>query len=285
MSFFLHLNLRALLTIVTVVLGLGGATYPLIPKGMILWFLISVIAAFFILYLIHLVVSRNELQERASYNQELLQRYTDAIIERLNSFWRVHSWDKSVVILPNGDAKETTVVEASAVGQDLTFYRVWAGAGRRQPMTYAAKSRTQVHVRGPILADGSGGVERDVTYSWMRNGQLEILVHFASPIKANQRFALVFDVFWPSKCERFMKRGQPDEFKFKVTHQLEKFKYAVEMPPGCDVLYDAIGFDMGSNKDSAIRREFDEKKNVSKVVVELGNLGENENVGMTLQLK
>ena len=101
-------------TLTGLVLGVGGALYRVAPTSYIAWFLVVSTLIIVSLYVAHLLVSRNELRERAEYNRQLLQRYSAEINERMTSFWRVESWNKKIVIHDNGDVTETSIVEATA---------------------------------------------------------------------------------------------------------------------------------------------------------------------------
>jgi hypothetical protein len=284
-SLILRLKFSVIATLTGLVLGVGGALHRVVPNGLLAWFLVGSAVIISALYVSHLLVSRNELRDREEYNQKLLRRYSHEINDRMGSFWRVDSWSKKLVIHSNGDVTETSIVEATAVGRELTFFRLWSSAGDRQPITYAARAGVHVEARGPMLANERGGVERDVTWSWLTNGDLEVLAHFTSPVPMNEKFILIFDIFWPCKCERFIKRAQRDEFTFTVRNHLPRFDYTIELPKGKDVLFDAIGFDPEKNKQATLKRKPGETDGIVRVALSHLNVKGKSRIGVSLQLK
>jgi hypothetical protein len=284
-SFILRMKFSVVVTLTGLVLGVGGALYRVAPTSYIAWFLVVSTLIIVSLYVAHLLVSRNELRERAEYNRQLLQRYSAEINERMTSFWQVESWNKKIVIHDNGDVTETSIVEATAAGRELSFFRLWTSTGQLQPLTYAARSGVHVQARGPMLANGRGGVERDVTWSWVSNGKLEVVAHFSSPVPVDERFVLIFEIFWPCKCERFVKRLQRDEFAFFVSNHLPKFEYTIELPKGKDALFDAIGFDPDRNPRASLARQHGETDGIVRIMLSYIDVVEKSRIGMSLQLK
>ena len=136
-----------------------------------------------------------------------------------------------------------------------------------------------------MLTNGRGGVERDVTWSWVSNGKLEVVAHFSSPVPVDERFVLIFEIFWPCKCERFVKRLQRDEFAFFVSNHLPKFEYTIELPKGKDALFDAIGFDPDRNPRASLARQHGETDGIVRIMLSYIDVVEKSRIGMSLQLK
>jgi hypothetical protein len=282
-GYILSLGFKGIFGVFVALLTIGAATYPLFGSDFVGWYLVSTVSAGVVFCTTYIIATRWELQKRARYTQELLQKYSSAIVERLNSFWKVRSVRKTVTIQANGDVHECTTIVASPVGQGLTFYRMWVGAGPRQQQRYAARKQVEVQVRGPVIKGGRG-ISRDVTKTWLDDGRLEILVLFPAAIPPKQRFSLVFDVYWPGKCERLVKDKQPDEFTYTISHYLERFDYTVILPKGVEVLYEPVGFN-SSNPNIRLSPKFSKGKDQHRIRLRANQIKGVICIGMLLQMK
>ncbi|MEV5719366.1 hypothetical protein AB0L41_36240 [Amycolatopsis mediterranei] len=282
-GYILSLGFKGIFGAFVALLTIGAAAYPLFGSDFVVWYLVSTVSAGIIFCTIYIIATRRELQKRARYTQALLQKYSSAIVERLNSFWKVRSIRKTVTIQANGDVHECTTIVASPVGQELTFYRMWVGTGPRQQQRYTARKQVKVQVRGPVI-NGARGISRDVTKTWLDDGRLEILVLFPAAIPPKQRFSLIFDVYWPGKCERLVKDKQPDEFTFTVSHYLERFDYTVILPKGKEFLYEPIGFKSPS-PNIKLSPKFNKDEDQSRIRLRANRVKGVVCIGMLLQLK
>jgi hypothetical protein len=183
-----------------------------------------------------LASSRNQWRKRAERDQRLLAHYCEILQDRF-SYWRVKDWDETIVVDPQGNAKQFVTVKVLVESEDLDFFRVRMGCRWTQPVKYRKKVKVKVR---SLEVNGLGGTRSDITTSWLHDGRLEILTHFGTPIEKNEQLNLVMEIEWPKKCAPLM-RGEPDEFTMRFTQHIEKATWRVVLPAGTQVYVDLIG--------------------------------------------
>jgi len=226
------------------------------------------------------VVSRSRLREKNRRDSELFERYIKEISTRAQFYWKMTELKKTLEVDQNGDARDHVTVKAVAVDQELTFFRLHLGCGWNQPL----RQRRKVTVRAcSPLVDGVGGVDHEVTTSWISQEKLEILVHFHSPVPAGDSFVVLMSIHWPGKCKPFMKDGKTDAFTIHFQAPIGLVEYALKFPEGFEARCQPIGFEQDGIEHVALEPPKSQKSPVFKI--EASGVGANCRFGILLQQK
>jgi len=220
-------------------LSLTGALSVIVNATTLVSYIASVSFLSLAGMLSHALISRSRLREKSKRERELFQKYIEEIGHRAGSFWRMKEIDKRLTIDENGDAVDHIKIKAEAVGRELSFFRFHVSSGWEQPL----RQRKKVCVYSSSPVDGAlGGVEHEVTTSWLTASRIEILVHFHSDVPADHEFVVVLAISWPGKCKPLIKDGRMEAFKINFSGSIDLVDYVVVLPSELDVLCQPIGF-------------------------------------------
>ncbi|QXV60987.1 hypothetical protein [Amycolatopsis sp. TNS106] len=216
--------------------------------------LISYIAAVSFLSLAGMLgqtlVSRSRLREKNRRDRELFERYIDEISKRAQFYWKMTELKKTLEIDSNGDTHDLVAVKAIAVDQELTFFRLHVGCGWKQPV----RQRRKVVVRScSPISEGVGGVDHEVTTSWLTQEKLEVLVHFHSPVPAGEEFVVLLSIAWPGKCRPFMRDFKADHFMVNFQAPIGRVEYTLKFPPGFEARCQPVGFKQAGIESVTLR--------------------------------
>jgi len=169
----------------------------------------------------------------------------------------------------NGDAVDHIKIKAEAVGRELSFFRFHVSSGWEQPL----RQRKKVCVYSSSPVDGAlGGVEHEVTTSWLTASRIEILVHFHSDVPADHEFVVVLAISWPGKCKPLIKDGRMEAFKINFSGSIDLVDYVVVLPselveliPDQDARGSVVGFyglvqDVTDLRDAHAKAEASEQR-------------------------
>jgi hypothetical protein len=227
-----------------------------------------------------LLTDRRSLHRKSEANQRLVSHYCGFISQQLHSAPQILSWEQVTTIDKNGGAKESIVIRAKTVYDNIQFFRLSFGACWNQPQRLRRKVRVDVR---SLSVTGIPGTRLQISTSWRANGKLDLIVHFHTPPRSGSEIRLVLDWDWPSKCIPLI-RGEPDEFVFLLTQQALIFgRKKVILPEGCDAYYEPVGF----TEDQAgflIDRTVDDQGRV-QFLFECHQLDAHHRAGIRLELK
>jgi len=208
-------------------LSLTGALSVIVNATTLVSYIASVSFLSLAGMLSHALISRSRLREKSKRERELFQKYIEEIGHRAGSFWRMKEIDKRLTIDENGDAVDHIKIKAEAVGRELSFFRFHVSSGWEQPL----RQRKKVCVYSSSPVDGAlGGVEHEVTTSWLTASRIEILVHFHSDVPADHEFVVVLAISWPGKCKPLIKDGRMEAFKINFSGSIDLVDYVVVFP-------------------------------------------------------
>ncbi|MFD1047539.1 hypothetical protein ACFQ1S_19330 [Kibdelosporangium lantanae] len=198
---------------------------------------------------IALEANRKQWRTRAERDQRLLAHYCDILQDRF-TYWRIRDWDERVVVDAAGNTRQFITVRVLVESEDLDFFRIRMGCRWKQPLKYRKRVRVQVR---SLEVDGLGGTRADTTTSWLHDGRLEILTHFASPIEKDELLNLSIEVDWPGKCQPLM-NNEPDEFVMRFTQHIERASWTIVLPANTQVAVDPVGLRSGEDSFEVRKR-------------------------------
>jgi hypothetical protein len=208
-------------------------------------------------------------------HRRLLSHYCD-FIYGLNIAPQIVSWQQTTRIDSRGNAKETIIVRAKTLIDEVQFFRLRFGPAWDQPWRYRRK--VVVNVRS-LSAEGIPGTRLETTNSWLPNGKFELIAHFHSPPRAGSEILLTVDWDWPGKCIPLIRRI-PDDFVFEFGKSVTFATQTVILPIEYDAYYEPIGFSNGQIGYSLTRSET--ANNLVQFVFEAQLLPEDHRAGMRL---
>ncbi|MEV4315824.1 hypothetical protein [Actinocrispum sp. NPDC049592] len=166
------------------------------------------------------------------------------------------SWEQAAFIANSkGDTIERTTIRAKVLRDDMFLIRLVFGCGWSQPARY--RRHVKVNVRNLLVGDALG-TSPDVTFSWIADGKIDVMIHFASPprIGSEIRFMVIMD--WPGKCAPLMSEVT-DDFAVCFRQQSVEFvSYKIVLPAGREAYYEPIGFvadDPGFGIDASVNED------------------------------
>jgi hypothetical protein len=227
-----------------------------------------------------LLTDRRQLRLKYEGHQRLVSHYCDFIYQKMHIAPQIVSWQQITKIDSRGNAKETIVVRAKTLIDDIQFFRLRFGPGWEQPQRYRRK--VVMNVRS-LSAEGIPGTRLEITKSWLSNGKFELLAHFHSPPRAGSEIMLTMDWDWPAKCLPLVILKNPDLFVFEFGKSVTFAKQTVILPVEYDAYYEPIGFTHGQVGYSLTRSET--KNGMIQFVFEAQLLPEDHRAGMRLELR
>jgi hypothetical protein len=117
----------------------------------------------------------------------------------------------------NGDVREVLFIKATALRDEVYFLRFNMGSCWQQPERYRRK--VEVRARG-IRANGTPGVQLNITGSWISDAKLRSIVHLQSPLARGEEIRLEMVRTWPAKCLPLMRGGAVDSFVFRRSERM-----------------------------------------------------------------
>ncbi|UOX87529.1 hypothetical protein MUY14_38355 [Amycolatopsis sp. FBCC-B4732] len=227
-----------------------------------------------------LLLDRSDSRRGRELDRRLLGRYCTYLKVRGEQGWTISRWEESAVLKPNGDADERIVVTAVVDSDLLDFFAIRTGPGRGQSQL----SRRHVKIGvGSFEGEGLGSSQWDVTSHWLNDGRLEVIVHFAHPLRRGAIMRLVVDKKWPGKWAPLMKDGNPDTCGVTFAHPIDYIEYSVLLPVGYLVHCDPVGLQEGVD-DYVVGVKTSGVEQVEARLV-ARSITEQQRVGMVLRLK
>jgi hypothetical protein len=224
------------------------------------------------------LTDRRRLGLRFDAHRRLLSHYCN-FIYGLHIAPQIVSWQQTTRIDSRGNARETIIVRAKTLIDDVHFLRLRFGPGWNQPWRYRRK--VVVNVRS-LSAEGIPGTRLETTSSWLPDGRFELIAHFHSPPRAGSEILLSMDWDWPGKCIPLIHKD-PDEFVFEFGKSVTYARQTVILPVEYDAYYEPIGFTHGQIGYSLARSET--AGGMVQFVFEAQLLPEDHRAGMRLELK
>jgi hypothetical protein len=222
-----------------------------------------------------LLADRRSLQRRIQADQRLIFNYAYALHGQTPGY-RITSWDKTIVVSPNGDAVDTMKVRAKVETDDVRTFVLWFGCKWPQPARYQRKVNVQVR---NLLVGDTLGTSLDRTVAWFSNDKIGVLVHFPAPLKVGSEISIRLETAWPGKCAPLM-RGECDEFTIKLGTLITRARYKIVLPKGTETYCGPIGFQDGVTLESSR----DEEGRLTHVI-EARELPPNHRIGLRLELR
>lgn len=226
-----------------------------------------------------LLADRRSLRHRYETHQRLTQHYCDFIYSKMQISPQIISWQQITRIDSAGNARETIVVRARTLVDDIQFFRLRFGPGWNQPQRYRRGIR--VNVRG-LSVEGTPGTRLTITKDWLDTGKLDLTAHFHAPPRAGSEILLTMDWDWPGKCIPLLRRN-PDLFVFEFGKSVGYAIQTVVLPAGYDAYYEPVGFSHDQIGYSLVRSEDD--RGQVQFIFEAQLLPEDHRAGMRLELR
>jgi hypothetical protein len=124
----------------------------------------------------------------------------------------------------------------------MLLIRLVFGCGWDQPAQ--CRRNVKVSVRNLLVGDAPG-TSPEVTFSWVVDGKIDMVIHFSSPSRIGSEIRFVVILDWPGKCAPLMNEIT-DEFVFRfLQQQVEYVRYKIVLPAGHEAYYEPIGFEGG----------------------------------------
>lgn len=222
-----------------------------------------------------LLADRRSLQRRIRTDQRLIFRYVDALHGK-EAGYRITSWDKTIVIAPNGDAVDSVKVRAKVEKAEVRAFFLWFGCGWDQPAKFQRK--VDVRVRNLLVGD-LPGTSLDRTVVWYSNSRIAVVVHFPYALKVGSEIAIRLEIAWPGKCLPLMK-GECDQFTIRVGTPITHARYKIVLPKGADTYCEPIGV----QGDVTLESSRDGEGRLTHVI-EANELPPQHTIGLRLELK
>jgi hypothetical protein len=223
--------------------------------------------------------SRARPVDTAELYRNLVARYCRLIFEQLQYAWRIDHWIDTMLILPNGDARETITVGVVVECEGLDFFKIYTGPGWRQPEKYR---RLVTITARTIKIDGTSGTRADVTSAWTARGNLEILAHFEDPIPQGKEMGIQVELTWPARCAPLMRWNVREEFVVDFRSPVRYFEYRITLPPGSPFDYRTIGLVDGEDAFESSSGSVNGGEN--EVCLTVRDLCEDRRVGLLLEV-
>jgi hypothetical protein len=238
-------------------------------------------AALFVLggFTLLLLTDRRNLRQKYEAHQRLVSHYCDFVYQKMQLAPQIVSWQQITRIDSRGNAKETIIVRAKTLVDDIQFFRLRFGPGWDQPRRYRRK--VVVNVRS-LSTEGIPGTRLKITKSWLPNGKFELIAHFHSPPRAGSEILLTVDWDWPGKCVPLIQKN-PDQFVFEFGKSVTFATQTVILPVEYDAYYEPVGFSHDQIGYSLVRSET--KNGMIQFVFEAQLLPEDHKAGMRLELR
>jgi len=222
-----------------------------------------------------LLADRRALQRRIQADQRLIFDYAYALHGQTPGY-RITSWDKTIVVAPNGDAVDTMKVRAKVETDDVRTFVLWFGCKWPQPARFQRK--VDVQVRNLLVGDMLG-TRLDRTVAWFSNEKIGVLVHFPAPLKVGSEISIRLETAWPGKCAPLM-RGECDEFTIKLGTQITRARYKIVLPKDTETYCGHIGFQEGVTLETSRDGE-----GRLTHVIEARELPPDHRIGLRLELR
>jgi hypothetical protein len=228
-----------------------------------------------------LLADRRSLRSSYDAHRNLVSRYCEFISTELRDVPQFASWEHVTAIDKKGNAKETAVIRAKTLHDDLQFIRLSFGCCWDLPQRF--RRRVRVNVRH-LSVSGLPGTRLPVTLSWAgAKGKLNLIVHFDNAVPSGSELCLNLDWWWPGKCWPLF-RGDGDEFVFRLMQQPLVFgRKKIILPPDHDAYYEPIGF-VENQTGFLLERSVDDQGRV-QFDFECHQLEAGHRAGLRLELK
>lgn len=187
-----------------------------------------------------LVADRRSMRDKLQLHKKLVSRY-GSFVDRLNPTYEVLSWEQAAYITNDrGDTKEYITIRAKVLRDDMLLIRLLFGCGWEQSAKY--RRNVTVSVRNLLIGDAPG-TSPDVTFSWVSDGKIDMMIHFSAPPRQGSEIRFIVIMDWPGKCAPLMNEVT-DEFAFWFNQQqVEYVSYKIVLPAGHEAYYEPIGFE------------------------------------------
>jgi hypothetical protein len=187
-----------------------------------------------------LMADRRSMRAELQLHKRLVSRY-GKFVDRLNPTYEVLSWEQVAYIANSrGDTKEYVTIRAKVLSDEMLLIRLLFGCGWEQPAKH--RRNVSVSVRN-LLVDEAPGTSPDVTFSWVSDGKIDMMIHFSAPPRQGSEIRFIVIMDWPGKCAPLMNEGT-DEFAFWFNQQqVEYVSYKIVLPAGHEAYYEPIGFE------------------------------------------
>jgi hypothetical protein len=189
-----------------------------------------------------LMADRRSMRAKLQLHKRLMSRY-GKFIDRLNPTYEVLSWEQVAYIANSrGDTKEYVTIRAKVLSDEMLLIRLLFGCGWEQSAKH--RRNVSVSVRNLLVGDAPG-TSPDVTFSWVSDGKIDMMIHFSAPPRQGSEIRLIVIMDWPGKCAPLMNEIT-DEFAFWFNQQqVEYVSYKIVLPAGHEAYYEPIGFEPG----------------------------------------
>ncbi|MFI9386057.1 hypothetical protein [Kutzneria sp. NPDC052558] len=225
-----------------------------------------------------LLADRRTLRRRAERAERQVFHYVRTI-HAMGAGYRVTSWDKTIVIAPNGDARDIVKVRAVVEKPGVQFFWLWFGCYWPQPARYQKKVAVQVR---NLLVGDLPGTSLERTLSWSTEGRLAVIAHMHAPPRVGSVMTIQVEIAWPAKCVPLV-RGDCDSFTIRLGARVDYARYRIVLPKGYDTYCDTIGFQDGD--PGFVMEKGSADDGCPSYQVEVRDLAPDQQVGLRLELK
>ncbi|WP_439384653.1 hypothetical protein [Amycolatopsis lexingtonensis] len=128
-----------------------------------------------------------------------------------------------------------------------------------------------------------GSSQWDATFNWLNDGRLEVIIHFAHPLRRGAIMRLTLDKSWPGKWAPLMKERRSDTCAVIFARPIELIEYSVVLPVGYRVHCDPVGLRDGVDDYVLDVKTLGVEQVEARLIAR--SIAERRRVGMALKLK